>query len=126
MAVQIVDITVHLEGGHSFQTRLPSDSTVLRELHEVLMWDEAAPRLMQVPVQNGTQAYSFSCARLVAVETNPPVLIDTEIEEGVDVVLAPSASSKPVSSEMSADTLATGSRRSPPVVRDTSGTEPVS
>ena len=77
----LVDVTLYLSEGRECRTKLPSDSEILRELFEAFALtitggDAFTPKLLQVPLAGGHAAYSFSSARLVAIETSPPVVIE--------------------------------------------------
>ncbi|MCP5066780.1 MAG: hypothetical protein GY946_09455 [bacterium] len=77
----LVDVTVHLMSGQQCQTKLESDSDILRELFTALAGGTAGAeplpaRIIQVPTDRGHGAYSFSSAQLAAIETSPPVLVE--------------------------------------------------
>jgi len=117
---QIVDLTVHLAGGQSFRTRLPADSDVLAELFRAIALgtEGSAPgehRLLQVPIDGGQAAYSFSSRQLVAVETCPPVLIRGDAAE--EAVAPPPVAARASEAEVGAKPA----RRTGPVVREPAG-----
>ena len=77
---QIVEVSVCLSDGHVCRTELPSDSELLHELFAALAMSSAGvgPRkLIHLPVEGGHGSVCFSSDRIVAIETNPPVLLDT-------------------------------------------------
>jgi hypothetical protein len=71
-----VSVTVHLVGGRSVETELAPDSELLKTLFRALATRGEGTTLLQLPLDEGRAAYSFSSDSLLAVETRPPVLIE--------------------------------------------------
>ncbi len=83
MSVESRDVTVEilLAGGHRYGVTLPSDSELLGSLVSALAAQLNGPAhldrtLFQVPLDGGRTALTFSDRDLVAITTNPPVLIE--------------------------------------------------
>lgn len=80
----LVDVTLHLTDGQELQSRLPSDSEILLQVHEALVartnGASDASKILQIPLETGQRAYSFNSERLLAVLTCPPVLIGPPAE----------------------------------------------
>lgn len=92
-----VDVRVHLAGGHTCRTTLSSDSELLRDLFLALAANlggpgSAAPKFFQLPLNDGEAAYSFTSEHLVAIATEPPVLVSEETSETADAELDRGAS----------------------------------
>lgn len=78
---QNVEVEVTLSGGLRYSSVLPSTSPILRDLYIALGSKDAAERaafLLQLPIDGGTSACSFMSNSLVALQTRPPVLIQSE------------------------------------------------
>lgn len=76
-----VEVEVTLTGGLRYSTVLSAASPILRDLHVALGTSrnaEAKPFLVQLPVEGGQTACSFMSTSLVALQTTPPVLIQSE------------------------------------------------
>jgi Rps23 Pro-64 3,4-dihydroxylase Tpa1-like proline 4-hydroxylase len=75
-----VEVTVLLSGGQEFTMSLPSDSSLLEELYDVLMdWEgKRLRRLFQIPINKGRSMLTFPCDRLVGLVTEPPIVIQQE------------------------------------------------
>jgi SM-20-related protein len=86
--VQNVEVQVTLTGGLRYSSVLPSTSPILRDLYLALGSRDApesrdAAFLVQLPIDGGTSACSFMSSSLVALQTRPPVLIQTPVAETV-------------------------------------------
>ncbi|MFN0264531.1 2OG-Fe(II) oxygenase [Tepidamorphus sp. 3E244] len=81
MDERIVDVRVDLLGGVSRSCQLPAESEILEALHAALATSGPGmpARLVQLPLDGGTTAFSFMSDRLVSVTTTPPVLIEQEL-----------------------------------------------
>ena len=76
-----VEVEVTLTGGLRYSTVLSAASPILRDLHVALGTNrnaEAKPFLVQLPVEGGQTACSFMSTSLVALQTTPPVLIQSQ------------------------------------------------
>lgn len=73
-----VEVRLHLAGGHEQTLSLEEDAEALRELFTALATPESADRLVQLPVDGGDAAYSFRPSNLIAVATEPPVVVELE------------------------------------------------
>lgn len=76
-----VSVQLYLTSGHTAETELPAGSELLRDLFALLSGRAALdgsppPQLLQVPIDGGGRALSFSRDQLVAVLTEPPVLLE--------------------------------------------------
>jgi Rps23 Pro-64 3,4-dihydroxylase Tpa1-like proline 4-hydroxylase len=85
-----VELTLLLAGGQQYTLSVSADEPLLRELFEVLVDAEGkSGRLFQIPIQKGrsTQApqkealLTFRGDRLVALITEPPILIETSLPQ---------------------------------------------
>lgn len=71
-----VAVKILLAGGHQHAVTLSSDAPLLHQLFTVLAnhgQPQAAPTLLQIPVDDGQRAVAFSSNHLVGIETHPPI-----------------------------------------------------
>lgn len=83
MAAAPVHLRLLLNGGHNESIELAADSRELRELFEVLAArgttvQQAKEKFFQFPAEGGRRALSFSASQLVAIISEPPVLLKFE------------------------------------------------
>jgi Rps23 Pro-64 3,4-dihydroxylase Tpa1-like proline 4-hydroxylase len=81
--VRDVIVQVYLAGGHRQELVLREDAPELTELLKVLVnrgsdGASTADQFFQLPVNGGRTACSFSSRQLVALITNPPVVVDVQ------------------------------------------------
>ncbi len=82
-SVRNIDVEVTLTGGLSYSSVLPSNSPILHDLYAALaathQRDPQQPGvLMQLPLDGGQTACSFMSTSVISVTTRPPVLIQTQ------------------------------------------------
>jgi SM-20-related protein len=77
MDSQKVELTLLLSGGQQYTLSVPADAPLLRELFETIASPESASdQLFQIPIQKGRALLTFRGDRLVALVTEPPILIE--------------------------------------------------
>jgi Rps23 Pro-64 3,4-dihydroxylase Tpa1-like proline 4-hydroxylase len=74
-----VNVRVELSGGHSHTLTLREDAPELRELFTTLVTPERADAFVQLPLRGGRSACSFRPSQLVAIVTEPPVVVHLEL-----------------------------------------------
>ena len=103
-------MTLHFTSGRTVVTEFRSDSPLLQELFEALARRRGpgipSPAL-QVPLDKGRRAFTFRSEHLVAIETNPPVVVQPQAEDSASQ-LGQTPAEKPTRPP----------RRNPPVVRE--------
>ena len=77
-AGRLIDIELYLAGGHSQRLSLSEGSPLLHRLFTALSSDGADGGFVQLPVRDGRAACSFHVSQLVAVVTQPPVVIQLD------------------------------------------------
>ncbi|MEO0436660.1 MAG: 2OG-Fe(II) oxygenase [Pseudomonadota bacterium] len=93
--MRTVTVKLLLEGGHTQTLELPSEAPELAQLFQALAQrggghDDAYERLIQLPLNQGTESFSLNSAQVVAISTIPPVLIQAQ---GVNDVPDPAVTS---------------------------------
>ena len=99
--MRTVKVKLLLEGGHVQELELVANAPELIRLFQILSQPSerngAYPgELIQLPLQNGTEAFSFHSTQLVAASTTPPVLIQTDkVEQTPQGEAAPAQIDRP-------------------------------
>ncbi|WP_199248460.1 2OG-Fe(II) oxygenase [[Phormidium] sp. ETS-05] len=75
-----VNVMLLLKGGNNFELSFPTaDTPLLRELFQVLL-TRSTPgvpnRLFKIPIQDGKASMYFPSDSLIAIATDPPMLVD--------------------------------------------------
>jgi len=81
--MQDIEVEITLAGGRSYNSILPADSPLLKDLYYSLaLGQQADPEnpnmVLQIPIEDGHAACSFLSSSLVSVVTKPPVLIQSQ------------------------------------------------
>jgi Rps23 Pro-64 3,4-dihydroxylase Tpa1-like proline 4-hydroxylase len=79
----LIQVQLLLEGGHSQNVEMRADAPELGQMFQILgtrsSGSENVPeQLIQLPLDEGRESFSFNSAQLVAVITRPPVVIEFE------------------------------------------------
>jgi SM-20-related protein len=78
MDFQAVELTLLLSGGQQYTLSVSTDAPLLRELFEAIAdADSQADKLFQIPIQKDRALLTFRGDRLIALITEPPILIET-------------------------------------------------
>jgi SM-20-related protein len=78
MDSQEVELTLLLSGGQQYTLSLSADAPLLRELFEAIAdADSQSDKLFQIPIQKDRALLTFRGDRLIALITEPPILIET-------------------------------------------------
>jgi SM-20-related protein len=73
-----IELTLLLSGGQQFTLSLPEDDLLLQQLFEVLVDATGKKRrLFQIPIHKGRSLLTFRSEQLVAIVTDPPVLVES-------------------------------------------------
>ncbi|MFT7048967.1 MAG: SM-20-related protein [Halioglobus sp.] len=83
MESPLIRVRLLLEGGHCQDIELRPDAPELTSLFQVLgsRAKDSLPsqeQFFQLPVRGGTESFSFNSAQLVALSTQPPVVVEFE------------------------------------------------
>jgi SM-20-related protein len=77
MNSETIELTLFLLGGHQQTLTVPADDGLVQDLFEALVDpSQAAGKLFQIPLHKGRSLLTFTGDRLVALVTEPPILID--------------------------------------------------
>jgi SM-20-related protein len=78
MDSQQVELTLLLSGGQQYNLSVSADAPLLRELFETLANPNSnSDQLFQIPIQKGRALLTFRGDRLIALVTEPPIVIET-------------------------------------------------
>lgn len=98
-ASRLIDIELYLAGGHSQRLSLPEDSPLLHQLFAALssggQGGSTEGGFVQLPMRDGRAACSFHGSQLVAVVTQPPVVIQLDGQQAA-ATTQPAAVSAPM------------------------------
>lgn len=71
-----IRLRIQLAGGHTYETILPEDATELRDLYAALATPTAGNEFVQLPLDGGRSACSFRASQVVAIVSEPPVVVE--------------------------------------------------
>jgi len=98
--MQDIEVEITLAGGRSYNSILPADSPLLRDLYYSLALGQQADAenpnmVLQIPLEDGHAACSFLSSSLVSVVTKPPVLIEPQAYAQAGAAVAQAISAAP-------------------------------
>lgn len=88
-----VNVTILLKGGYRSVIELDSNHPVIDALYEVLadFAGKRERRLFQLPVNNGKSMLTFPCDSLIAIMTDPPILVEATADATAKTVQLPAS-----------------------------------
>jgi SM-20-related protein len=79
-----IELTLFLAGGHQQTLTVPAEDALIQDLFEALVEpSQATGKLFQIPIHKGRSLLTFTGDRLVALITEPPILIDPAPESDI-------------------------------------------